>query len=150
MVEAALLVSGDNAGARSAGTDREDEMAKTGVVFMKRAKRKWDTAKIGAGKVRLGRDVTEAISKTLGGGVSEFTNVKMPWTVKYDEYFYGLSGTLTIRVGRKAYHIKAGDGLWLPANTKLVYEAKGTARAVYVVYPVNWRQVEERKAKKKK
>ena len=84
------------------------------------------------------------------GGVSEFTNVKMPWTVKYDEYFYGLSGTLTIRVGRKAYHIKAGDGLWLPANTKLVYEAKGTARAVYVVYPVNWRQVEERKTKKKK
>ena len=86
----------------------------------------------------------------MGGGVSEFTNCKMPWTVKYDEYFYGISGTLTIRVGRKAYHIKPGDGLWLPANTKLVYEAKGKAVAVYMVYPVNWKQIEAKKAKKKR
>jgi ethanolamine utilization protein EutQ len=126
-------------------------MAKSGIKFIKAGKRKWETAKIPPrGVVRLGRDVDTDISSTLGGGVSEFTNCKMPWTVKYDEYFYGLSGTLTIRVGRKAYHIKPGDGLWLPANTKLVYEAKGKASAVYVVYPVNWRQIEARKAKKKK
>ena len=126
-------------------------MAKSVIKFIKAKNRKWETTKLPPkGKVSLGRDVDTDISSTIGGGVSVFTNCKMPWTVKYDEYFYGLSGTLTIRVGRKAYHIKAGDGLWLPANTKLVYEAKGTAKAVYVVYPVNWRQVEVRKAKKRK
>jgi ethanolamine utilization protein EutQ len=125
-------------------------MAKPAVKFVKRAKRKFVKLAGPPGSARLGRDVDTDISTTMGGGVCEFTNIKMPWTVKYDEYFYGLSGTLTIRVGRKAYPIKAGDGLWLPAGTKLVYEAKAKATAVYMIYPVNWRQIEDKKAKKKK
>lgn len=125
-------------------------MAKSQIKFVKRAKRKFTKMPVGKGTARLGRDVDVDISNTMGGGVCEFTNIKMPWTVKYDEYFYGLTGTLTIRVGRKAYHIKPGDGLWLPANTKLVYEAKAKATAVYMIYPANWRQIEEKKAKKKK
>jgi ethanolamine utilization protein EutQ (cupin superfamily) len=120
------------------------------IKFVKRAQRKFVRMAGPPGSARLGRDVDVDISTTMGGGVCEFTNIKMPWTVKYDEYFYGLSGTLTIRVGRKAYHIKAGDGLWLPANTKLVYEAKAKATAIYMIYPVNWRAIEAKKAKKKR
>lgn len=124
--------------------------AKKRVKFVKRAQRKFVRMAGPPGSARIGRDVDVDISTTMGGGVCEFTNIKMPWTVKYDEYFYGLSGTLTIRVGRKAYHIKPGDGLWLPANTKLIYEAKAKARAIYMIYPVNWRAIEARKAKKKR
>ena len=47
---------------------------------------------------------------------------------------------LTIRVGRKAYHIKPGDGLWLPEGTKLVYEAKGKARVMFAVWPVDYKK----------
>ena len=125
-------------------------MAKPQIKFVKRAKRKFTKMAVGTGTARLGRDVDVDISTTMGGGVMEFTNLKMPWTVKYDEYIYGLTGTLTIRVGRKAYHIKAGDGLWLPADTKLIYEAKGKATAIYMVYPVDWKEIEAKKAKKKK
>jgi ethanolamine utilization protein EutQ (cupin superfamily) len=128
----------------------ECTMPKSTIKFVKRAKRKFVKMDVSPGTAKLGRDVDVDISSTMGGGVCEFTNIKMPWTVKYDEYFYGLTGTLTIRVGRKAYHIKPGDGLWLPANTKLVYETKGKATAVYMVYPVNWRQIEAKKAKKKR
>jgi len=71
--------------------------SKKRVKFVKRAQRKFVRMAGPPGSARLGRDVDVDISTTMGGGVCEFTNIKMPWTVKYDEYFYGLSGTLTIR-----------------------------------------------------
>lgn len=112
------------------------------VKFVKKAKRKFERKDTPPGWRQLGRDVGPRDSTTMGGGVAQYKDCRFDWTLKYDEYLFGLTGTLTIHVGRKAYHIKPGDGLWLPANTKIVYEAKGRASVLFMVYPVDWRRRE--------
>jgi ethanolamine utilization protein EutQ len=97
-----------------------------------------------AGDIRVGRDVAGDRSKTIGAGVAVFENCSMEWTVLYDEYFYCLEGTLTIRTKERSYVMQPGYGLWLPKGTWLVYEAKARAKAVFAIYPVDWR---ERQAK---
>jgi ethanolamine utilization protein EutQ (cupin superfamily) len=125
-------------------------MAKARIKFTKNGTRTWERREVPPGWRALGRDVTVDVSDTIGGGVARYKNCRFDWTLKYDEYLFGLTGTLTIRIGRKAYHIKPGDGLWLPAYTDIVYEAKGSASALFLVYPVNWKEIEAKKAKKAK
>lgn len=112
------------------------------IKFVKKAKRRFERKITPPGWRQLGRDVGPDDSSTIGGGVAQYKTCRFDWTLKYDEYLFGLSGTLTIWVGRKAYHIEPGDGLWLPANTKIVYEAKNRASVLYMVYPVDWRRRE--------
>jgi len=104
--------------------------------------RRFETLAGPPGVARVARDVTTDMSTTLGCGLAEFENIKMPWTVKYDEYFYCLEGTLRIRAEGTVYEMQAGDGLWLPKGTELVYEADKKAKLVFTIYPINWRQIE--------
>jgi ethanolamine utilization protein EutQ len=93
-----------------------------------------------SGDIRVGRDVTSDISKTFGAGIAVFENCSMEWTVLYDEYFYCLEGTLTIRTKEGTFVMQPGYGLWLPKGTWLVYEAKEPAKVVFTIYPVDWRE----------
>lgn len=110
------------------------------IKLIKKAERRFERKPTPPGWRQLARDVGPDISATFGGGVAEYKTCRFEWTLLYDEYLFGLSGRLTIRVGRKAYHIDPGDGLWLPANTKIVYECKKRARALYMVYPIDWKR----------
>ena len=113
---------------------------RVGIKHIKPSKRRFKPFAGPPGYCRIARDVDLDVSTSMMCGVSEFKDIRIPWTILYDEYFYGISGTLTIRVGRKAYHIKPGDGLWLPEGTKLVYEAKGKARVMFAVWPVDYKK----------
>lgn len=119
------------------------------VKFIKRAKRKYETLPEVVGHVRAGRDVHTDISKTMGCGVVEMKGIDLPWTVKYDEYFLCLTGSLTIRSGGKKYTMKPGDGIWLPRDTKLVYEAGPKTSLMFAIYPADWRRIEARGGKPK-
>lgn len=119
------------------------------VEFIKKAKRKYETLPEVSGYVRAGRDVHPGNSKTMGCGVVEFKGIDLPWTVKYDEYFRCLTGSLTIRSGGKKYVMKPGDGIWLPRDTKLTYQAKAKTSLMFAIYPADWRGVEKRGGKPK-
>lgn len=97
-----------------------------------------------AGSVLVGRDVASDISTSFGAGVVVFENCSMEWTVLYDEYFYCLEGTLTIKTKNGDFVMRPGYGLWLPKGTWLVYEAKERAKAVFTIYPVDWRERQAR------
>jgi ethanolamine utilization protein EutQ (cupin superfamily) len=75
-------------------------------------------------------------SQGLGAGIGVFEDCVVPWTVTYDEVLFIKDGTLTLRVGDNAYEAGPGDVLWIPADTPLVYEAKGRCEFFYAVYPV--------------
>lgn len=94
------------------------------------------------GFARVGRDAHTDVSSTMSCGVVEMQNLNMPWTVLYDEYFYVLEGSMTIRADGIDYVLEEGDGFWIPENTELVYIAGDkTCKMVVAVYPGNWRDV---------
>lgn len=94
---------------------------------------------VAAGVTLLHRDVTPALSDTMVCGVVVHLK-RHAWTIRYDEYYYLLEGRLTIHVGRKRYAMRPGDAIWLPENTALIYDPRPTAKVVYAVYPIDWRE----------
>ena len=76
---------------------------RVGIKHIKPSKRRFKPFAGPPGYCRIARDVDLDVSTSMMCGVSEFKDIRIPWTILYDEYFYGISGTLTIRVGRKAY-----------------------------------------------
>ena len=86
------------------------------------------------------RDVDTDVSDTVACGVCIMENVSLTWTISYDEYFYCLEGTCTIKTKDGDFVMEPGDGLWLPDGTELVYEAASPAKLVVAVYPGNWRE----------
>jgi uncharacterized cupin superfamily protein len=118
----------------------------SGIKLIKPEARKFEAIEGVGGDIRIGRDVGSDISKSLSAGIATFENCAMEWTVKYDEYFYCLEGTLTIETKEGDFVLTPGTGLWLPEGTWLVYKAGARARVVFSVYPANWRERLEKKA----
>jgi ethanolamine utilization protein EutQ (cupin superfamily) len=81
--------------------------------------------------------VNAGYSAELGAGIGVFENCAIPWTVTYDEVLFIKDGRLDLRVGKKLYRAGAGDILWIPAGTALVYEAKKKVTFFYAVHPVS-------------
>ena len=81
--------------------------------------------------------VNTSFSDTMGAGIGAFEDCAIEWTVTYDEILFITEGTLTLRVGEKAYEAGPGDILWIPKGTSLVYEAKERVTFFYAVHPVH-------------
>ncbi|HYB08213.1 MAG TPA: ethanolamine utilization protein EutQ [Alphaproteobacteria bacterium] len=118
----------------------------SGIKLIKPNARKFEPIEGIEGHIEIGRDVGTDISRSLSAGVATFENCAMEWTVKYDEYFYCLEGTLTIETKKGDFILTPGTGIWLPEGTWLVYRAKERARVVFSVYPADWRERLEKKA----
>jgi len=110
------------------------------VKLIAPAERKFEQIGGEAGDIRVGRDVAGDSSTTIGAGVVVFEKCSMEWTVLYDEYFYCLEGSLTIKTKQDTFVMQPGYGLWLPKGTWLIYEAKDRAKVVFAIYPVDWRE----------
>ena len=109
-------------------------------ILFPAAERKFDRLAGPPGEIMLARDVDMPLSKTMGCSVLSMKQASLPWTVKYDEYFYCLEGELSLHVGDKTTVMEPGDGVWIPDNTKLVYEAKDSAKVIVALYPVDWKE----------
>jgi len=79
---------------------------------------------------------TEDGSK-LGAGLVRLTNAQIPWTVRYDEIILVLEGTFTVRTDDDILTAQPLDTIWLPAGTKLTYEAE-EALLFYAIHPADW------------
>ncbi|MDR1711514.1 MAG: cupin domain-containing protein [Propionibacteriaceae bacterium] len=77
-------------------------------------------------------------SPRVGCGVMEVDRAQLPWTLTYDEIDIVLEGTLDIIVDGRTTRATAGQVIYIPKNTSVVFSARDKARFVYVVYPANW------------
>jgi ethanolamine utilization protein EutQ len=75
----------------------------------------------------------------LGVGWGRLTNARIPWTIRYDEVLTVFEGELRLHVGEQAHVLKARDCIWLPAGTRLVYEAE-SALLHFAIHPADWQQ----------
>ncbi|MBM3542325.1 MAG: hypothetical protein FJX51_09770, partial [Alphaproteobacteria bacterium] len=76
-----------------------------GVRLYKSARRRFVPLKgAPAGTVDICRDADTDVSDTMACGLVVHKE-RLPWTIRYDEYYLLIDGALTIRVGRKAYRM---------------------------------------------
>ena len=88
-------------------------------------------------KVKL-KDVITSREANLGAGFMEFDHSEFPWHLTYDEVDYVVAGTFTLQSGGTTYTCQAGDVLYIPKDTKVVFGSPTQARVFYVTYPANW------------
>jgi len=90
------------------------------------------------GSVRLKDLLTLEESPRVGCGIMEMDQTTLPWTLKYDEVDYVISGTLELIMDGRPVRATAGQVIYIPKNTPVVFSTPDKVRFFYVVYPANW------------
>lgn len=80
-------------------------------------------------------------SPHMGAGYMEIINGKpFKWTLSYDEFDVILDGTLEIQSDQGTIRGQAGDTLYIPKGSSIVFNCPEgeKVRFVYVTYPADW------------
>lgn len=83
----------------------------------------------------------ELVSKEeskMSAGFLVIENSKFDWELTYEEIDYVIEGTLTVEINGKTYIAHAGDVLFVPSGSKVVWGSPDKARVFYTTYPANW------------
>ena len=77
-------------------------------------------------------------SPRLGVAVMEMKKTEFPWTFKYDELDYVVDGELEIEINNQFVIGKAGDMIYIPKDSSVIFRTKNSARFICIMYPANW------------
>lgn len=83
----------------------------------------------------------ELVSKEeshISAGFLVIDHSSFEWELTYEEIDYVIEGTLTVTIDEKTYTAKAGDVLFVPSGSKVVWGSPDKARVFYATYPANW------------
>lgn len=77
-------------------------------------------------------------SPRLGCGIMEMERSTFPWTLRYDEIDYVISGCLTIYMNDRSVTAKPGEAIFIPKDSSILFSASEKTRFLYVTYPADW------------
>ena len=77
-------------------------------------------------------------SPRLGCGVMEMEQTTFPWTLRYDEIDYVISGSLTVEFGNHKVTAGPGQVILIPKGSSIRFSVPDKARFLYVTYPADW------------
>jgi ethanolamine utilization protein EutQ len=83
----------------------------------------------------------ELVSKEeshISAGFLVIDHSSFEWELTYEEIDYVIEGTLTVTIDGKTYMAKAGDVLFVPSGSKVIWGSPDKARVFYATYPANW------------
>ncbi|WP_124065830.1 cupin domain-containing protein [Clostridium sp. E02] len=83
----------------------------------------------------------ELVSKEesqISAGFLVIDHSKFEWELTYEEIDYVIEGTLTVTIDGKTYTANAGDVLFVPSGSKVIWGSPDKARIFYATYPANW------------
>lgn len=83
----------------------------------------------------------ELVSKEeshISAGFLVIDHSDFQWELTYEEIDYVIEGTLTVTIDGTTYCAHAGDVLFVPSGSKVVWGAPDKARIFYATYPANW------------
>lgn len=83
----------------------------------------------------------ELVSKEeshISAGFLVIDHSDFEWELTYEEIDYVIEGTLTVTIDGKTYTAHAGDVLFVPSGSKVVWGSPDKARVFYATYPANW------------
>jgi ethanolamine utilization protein EutQ len=122
------------------GKESPRQIDPSGVIGFDPAKIKMEDFPfpIDTDRVKLTDVLTLDESPRLGCGVMVVDRTQLPWTLAYDEVDVVLEGTLDVIVDGRTTRATAGQVIYIPKNTSVIFSAPDCAKFVYVVYPANW------------
>jgi ethanolamine utilization protein EutQ len=83
-------------------------------------------------------DVVTAKEGNLCAGFMTFDHSKLPWLLNYDEADYIIEGDFVLKVGDKVFQAKAGDVVYIPKGSQVIFSSPTFCKVFYVTYPANW------------
>ena len=95
----------------------------------------------GAKGVGLKDATTLEEAPRMGAGVMELDHGALEWTLTYDEYDYVIEGTLQIEIDGRTITGEAGDIIYIPRNSHIIFMTPSFTRYAYFVYPANWSEL---------
>ncbi|MDO5038887.1 cupin domain-containing protein [Clostridium sp.] len=83
----------------------------------------------------------ELISKDeskMSAGFLTIEDSRFEWELTYEEIDYVIEGTVTVEINGKTYEANAGDVLFVPKGSKVIWGSPNKAKLFYATYPANW------------
>lgn len=83
----------------------------------------------------------ELVSKeesAMSAGFLLIEKSRFDWNLTYEEIDYVIEGTLNVTINGKTFTAKAGDVLFVPSGSQVVWASPDKARIFYTTYPANW------------
>ena len=117
------------------------EVDASGVVVVRgRSVQLGRFAEAGANKNVQLKDVVTGKDRSpmTAGFMSWSRDDSFPWELGYDEIDYVLEGVLHIGIDGRTVEGRAGDVLYIPKGSKIVFGTPSRVRVFYVTYPANW------------
>ena len=135
------LIEEELAGGSSSGMDRVK--LNNGLISVKGKSVKCEKFDTGnpTDQINLKDVVDLKESPNMGAGYMEIINGKpFKWSLSYDEFDIILDGTLEIQSDQGTVRGSAGDTLFIPKGSNIVFNCPEgeKVRFVYVTYPADW------------
>ena len=83
-------------------------------------------------------DVIDARVGNLASGFMTFDHAKLPWFLNYDEVDYVIEGDFVLEVEGQVFRAVAGDVVYIPKGSKVVFSSPTFCKVFYATYPANW------------
>lgn len=83
-------------------------------------------------------DVITAREGNLCSGFMTFDHSSFPWYLNYDEVDYIIEGDFVLEVEGKVFRAKAGDVVYIPKGSQVVFSSPTFCKVFYATYPANW------------
>ncbi len=87
------------------------------------------------GSAQIAREITPAVSATLGGGIVSYRRVKTVWRLPFDEIVYVISGAMTVSAQGRVWHAGPGDVLFFAQGEPVEYDVDADVTVFYAKYP---------------
>ena len=96
----------------------------------------FDTGTPGA-KVGFQELVNQHESK-MSAGFLTIDHSSFSWKLPYEEIDYVISGTVSVQIDGQTFVARAGDVLFVPSGSDVVWGSPDNAKIFYTTYPSNW------------
>ena len=83
-------------------------------------------------------DVIDARVGNLASGFMTFDHSRLPWFLNYDEVDYVIEGDFVLEVEGQVFRAVAGDVVYIPKGSKVVFSSPTFCKVFYTTYPANW------------
>jgi len=83
-------------------------------------------------------DVIDSRVGNLASGFMTFDHSSFPWFLNYDEVDYIIEGDFVLEVAGQVFRAKAGDVVYIPKGSQVVFSSPTYCKVFYCTYPANW------------
>ncbi|MGT2935524.1 cupin domain-containing protein [Streptococcus castoreus] len=74
----------------------------------------------------------------MSAGFLTIDHSNFAWKLPYEEIDYVISGTVSIEIDGQTYVGRAGDVLFVPSGSDVIWGSPDNAKIFYTTYPSNW------------